>query len=79
MILLPWLNIFIEFDCQKDSSSISDAGIYYRCDFTKYLSLNSHFSSSSYEDELIWAAAWLYKATQDFSYLDEAEDLYAAR
>ena len=61
------------------SSSISDAGIYYRCDFTKYLSLNSHFSSSSYEDELIWAAAWLYKATQDFSYLDEAEDLYTDR
>merc|ERR1719414_865222 len=47
------------------SSSISDAAIYY--------------SSSSYEDELIWAAAWLYKATLDSDYLTVAEDLYAQR
>jgi len=47
------------------SSSISDAGQFYRSD--------------SYEDELIWAAAWLYKATQDQKYLDKAEDLYSKR
>ena len=37
------------------------------------------FRSDSYEDELIWAAAWLYKATQDQKYLDKAEDLYSKR
>merc|ERR1711971_417700 len=47
------------------SSSISDAGQFYRSD--------------SYEDELIWAAAWLYKATEDSKYLEKAEDLYAKR
>ena len=35
--------------------------------------------SDSYEDELIWSAAWLYKATGDSKYLDMAEDLYAKR
>ena len=35
--------------------------------------------SDSYEDELIWSAAWVYKATGDSKYLDMAEDLYAKR
>ena len=37
------------------------------------------FSSDRFEDELIWAAAWLYKATGDSSYLTKAEDMYASR
>ena len=45
----------------------------------KELSFNPHFRSDSYEDELIWAAAWLYKATLDSKYLVQAEDLYAKR
>nr|XP_010920986.2 endoglucanase 15 [Elaeis guineensis] len=28
------------------------------------------YSSSGYEDELLWAAAWLYQATSDQTYLD---------
>ncbi|KAH0676538.1 hypothetical protein KY285_024339 [Solanum tuberosum] len=28
------------------------------------------YGSSGYEDELLWAAVWLYKATKDKSYLD---------
>ena len=40
----------------------------------------SHYcSSNSYEDELIWAAAWLYRATGDASYLTRAEDMYASK
>ena len=35
--------------------------------------------SDSYEDELIWSAAWVYKATGNSKYLDMAEDLYAKR
>merc|ERR1719427_524694 len=33
-------------------------------------------SWSGYEDELIWAAAWLYKATNSSFYLDEARKHY---
>ncbi|KAJ9588697.1 hypothetical protein L9F63_018011, partial [Diploptera punctata] len=46
----------------KYSDSITDADEYY--------------GSSGYKDELVWAAAWLYKATQDDSYLTKAEDMY---
>ena len=81
MVIIEFLIAFANENRGLYSSSISDAAIYYRCDFTKDLSMsfNSHFSSSSYEDELIWAAAWLYKATLDPNYLAEAEDLYAQR
>ena len=37
------------------------------------------FSSDSIEDELIWAAAWLYEATGDTSYLTKAENMYSSR
>ncbi|CAG0886958.1 unnamed protein product [Darwinula stevensoni] len=32
--------------------------------------------SSGYEDELTWAAAWLYRATGETSYLNDAESKY---
>jgi endoglucanase len=35
--------------------------------------------SNSYEDDLIWAEAWMYKATGDSSYLAKAESMYSAR
>ena len=34
------------------------------------------YRSSGYEDELVWAAAWLNKATGNSDYLDTAEQLY---
>jgi len=33
-------------------------------------------SHNGYDDELIWAAAWLYKATRIRKYLDEAQKNY---
>ena len=36
-------------------------------------------SSDRYEDELIWSAAWLYKATGELEYLTKAEEMYASR
>jgi hypothetical protein len=48
------------------SDSIPDAAGYYN-------------SYSGYDDELVWGAAWLYKATGEASYLGKAESLYAAR
>ena len=34
----------------------------------------STFRSSSYEDELAWGAAWLYRATGEQEYLDRANE-----
>jgi hypothetical protein len=38
-----------------------------------------HSRSSGYEDEIIWAAAWLAAATEEASDLAKAEALYASR
>jgi len=35
-------------------------------------------SHSGYNDELVWAAAWLYRATGEASYLAKAESIYAS-
>ncbi len=34
------------------------------------------YKSSGYNDELVWAAAWLYRATGEKEYLDKAEEYY---
>nr|AMH40371.1 glycoside hydrolase family 9 [Medauroidea extradentata] len=34
------------------------------------------YNSSGYEDELIWGAAWLYRATKDKTYLTYVEEVY---
>jgi hypothetical protein len=34
------------------------------------------YRSSDYKDELVWAAAWLFWATNDTTYLNTAESLY---
>lgn len=36
-----------------------------------------YFRSTDYGDELAWAAAWLYKATNMSYFLDEADHLYS--
>jgi hypothetical protein len=38
--------------------------------------LTISYRSSDYRDELVWAAAWLYRATNDTTYLNIAESLY---
>lgn len=48
----------------KYSDCITDAKSYYN-------------SWSGYNDELVWGAIWLYKATGDASYLAKAESYYA--
>ncbi|MGA6161869.1 glycoside hydrolase family 9 protein [Amycolatopsis magusensis] len=47
----------------KYSDCITDAANFYR-------------SWSGYQDELVWAAAWLYRATGDAAYLAKAESEY---
>jgi hypothetical protein len=34
------------------------------------------YRSGDYKDELVWGAVWLYRATNDNSYLTTAEQLY---
>ncbi|KDR10771.1 hypothetical protein L798_15338, partial [Zootermopsis nevadensis] len=46
----------------KYSDSITDA--------------QSFYASGDYKDELVWAAVWLYRATNDNTYLTKAEQLY---
>lgn len=48
----------------KYSSSITDAAGFYN-------------SFSSYNDEIVWGAAWLYRATGEQEYLTKAESEYA--
>lgn len=43
----------------------------------KYILNYNYFRSTDYGDELAWAAAWLYKATNMSYYLDEADHLYS--
>lgn len=50
----------------KYSESIPDAANYYN-------------SYSGYDDELVWGAAWLFKATGNAAYLAKAESLYAQK
>jgi hypothetical protein len=38
--------------------------------------LTISYRSWDYRDELVWAAAWLYRATNDTTYLNTAESLY---
>lgn len=47
----------------KYSDSVPEAGQFYN-------------SYSSYDDELVWGAIWLYKATGDTNYLTKAESYY---
>ena len=47
----------------KYSDSIHDASIFYR-------------SWNGYNDELVWGAAWLYKATGDVKYFNKAKKYY---
>jgi hypothetical protein len=35
-----------------------------------------YIRSYSYDDELVWGAIWLYRATGNISYLNTAERLY---
>lgn len=41
-------------------------------------SLSTLYPSTGYHDELGWAALWLYKATNDSSFLTDATGLFAA-
>ncbi len=49
----------------KYSDSIADAAGYY--------------NSGGYDDELVWGATWLYRATGKQAYLDKAEAIYAPK
>nr|BBJ26605.1 GH9 cellulase [Xylophaga rikuzenica] len=47
-------------------------GLHTRC----YTDAHSYYSSDAYDDELMVAATWMYKATGEQKYLTDAETLY---
>jgi hypothetical protein len=55
-----------------------DFGYTYRGTYTAAIpdAANYYNSFSGYNDELIWGAAWLYRATGESDYLQKAESLY---
>ena len=57
------LYVFADKYRGKYSDSIPNAGKFYK-------------SFSGFEDELVWGAAWLYRATKESSYLLKAEKYY---
>nr|AAK12339.1 cellulase [Coptotermes acinaciformis] len=49
----------------------------YRGKYSDSITQASNFyASGDYKDELVWAATWLYRATNDNTYLTKAESLY---
>lgn len=41
------------------------------------LKARDYYPSSGYQDELVWSAAWLYRATEDLRWLEKARAEYA--
>lgn len=58
------LYTFADTSRGKYSDCITDAAAFYK-------------SWSGYDDELVWGALWLYRATQDAAFLTKAKSLYA--
>jgi hypothetical protein len=50
--------------------------IFIAAKITNLTFLKISYRSSDYRDELVWAATWLYRATNDNTYLNTAESLY---
>ena len=62
--------------CLKHAKSLYSFADKYKSD-AGYTAANGFYNSwSGYYDELAWAAAWLYLATGDDSYLKKAEEYY---
>ena len=50
--------------------------IFMAAGITNLTFLTNSYRTWDYRDELVWAAAWLYRATNDTTYLNTAESLY---
>ena len=48
----------------------------FRGKYSDNINTGGPYGSYSYEDELVWAAAWLYRATGEQTYLDKAIEWY---
>jgi len=49
----------------------------FRGKYSDSINTGGPYTSYSYEDELVWAAAWLYRATGDQIYYDKAVEWYS--
>ena len=58
----------------RHAKELYDFASKYRGKYTNSIpQANDFYASSHYDDELAWAAAWLYRATNDLTYLEKAE------
>lgn len=61
----------------KHAKELFDFANKYRGKYTSPIpDAQSFYGSTNYEDELVWAAAWLYRATKDNTYLNFAKAAY---
>ena len=74
--------VFAQYDAEYSALCLQHAeSLYEFADSTRsdagYTAANGFYNSwSGFYDELAWAGAWLYLATDDESYLDNAESCY---
>jgi hypothetical protein len=66
---------FVSTHIHRQRGSHHDPHIYCHNNHQSHI-LTISYRSADYRDELVWAAAWLYRATNDNSYLNTAESLY---
>jgi len=63
--------------CIEHAKQLYDFADQHRGVYTDTIPASGFYNSwSGYNDELVWGAAWLYKATGEESYLSKAEKLY---
>ncbi|KAN0047631.1 hypothetical protein ACTA71_002015 [Dictyostelium dimigraforme] len=66
-------------NCLQHSKDLNSFGDTYRGIYSNSIpdAQNYYKSFSGYNDELVWGNIWLYKATEDKSYLDKAVNYYS--
>ena len=59
----------------KHAKQLFDFADKYRESYSKNIpKVATYYNSTGYEDELLWAASWLYHATKDNAYLNYVND-----
>ncbi|KAK6640718.1 hypothetical protein RUM44_012415 [Polyplax serrata] len=78
-VSLAFKNVDPEFSllCLKHAKQLYSFATNYRGFYHEAIKgASQYYESTDYADELTWSAAWLYKASNDLTYLDDAEHHY---
>jgi hypothetical protein len=66
--------LYLPTDIAKEQNIIISIFIDLRISNLTFITIS--YRSWDYKDELVWGAVWLYRATNDNTYLNTAESLY---